>query len=56
MRGLYEENTLQRNIATALGKQIPNNIKWAFVESSFEVFQFCVKILVLSAGIFWISK
>jgi ABC-type multidrug transport system fused ATPase/permease subunit len=56
VRWKYEEQILKENIANALGKQIPNNIRWALVESSFEVFQFFVKILVLSAGIFWILK
>ena len=56
MRNNSEMLLLKKNYEAAMYKQIPNNIRWAFIESSFEVFQFIVKLIVLSVGIYFISQ
>jgi hypothetical protein len=47
---------LKSNYENAMDKQVNNNIRWAIVESSFEIFQFIVKLILLSIGVVLILR
>ena len=47
-RMYHEAEILRKNYTIAMDRQVTNNMRWAVLESSFEIFQFLVKILVLT--------